>query len=275
MGIVQNILKRLETISPYVAAKITFLMFCRAKTTPLRQLEMNIMNQAKKNILQVRNIKVATYAWGDQGKTILLVHGWESRASRFYLFVQELLKNGYRVVAFDAPGHGESQGRTTTILDYQEIMQQLQETYGMFEAIIAHSLGVLNSFYAIKNGVKTKHLVAISGVCDFNYLTHTYSSRLNLSSKTHHHLKKRVENLFLPRKDIWTKFSANSDPERLNCNICIIHDQDDEAVNVEQSKLLYSSYTNKSKIYFTNTLGHLRILNDQDVINLSLKYISQ
>src|SRR3954471_12912224 len=50
---------------------------------------------------------VAAWKWG-QGPTVLLVHGWEGRGSQLGSFVEPLVAAGLSVVAFDAPGHGDS-----------------------------------------------------------------------------------------------------------------------------------------------------------------------
>ena len=44
------------------------------------------------------------------GPRILLVHGWGGHAARLRRYVRPLNAAGFRVVAFDAPGHGGSGG---------------------------------------------------------------------------------------------------------------------------------------------------------------------
>ena len=53
--------------------------------------------------------EIAVYAWGN-GPTILCVHGWGGRATNFAAFIGPMVAAGFRVVAFDAPGHGQSSG---------------------------------------------------------------------------------------------------------------------------------------------------------------------
>ena len=45
------------------------------------------------------------------GEVVVLAHGWNGRASQFATLVRELVSEGYRVAAFDAPAHGDSAGR--------------------------------------------------------------------------------------------------------------------------------------------------------------------
>src|SRR2546421_2228734 len=42
------------------------------------------------------------------------VHGWGSRGARFVDLGGALLASGFRVVTFDAPGHGASSGRLSS-----------------------------------------------------------------------------------------------------------------------------------------------------------------
>ncbi len=42
---------------------------------------------------------------------VLLVHGWDSRGSHLGAWVPPLLRAGVRVLAFDAPAHGDAPGR--------------------------------------------------------------------------------------------------------------------------------------------------------------------
>ncbi|MBL4648054.1 MAG: alpha/beta hydrolase [Gammaproteobacteria bacterium] len=200
----QKFLSLLQMVSPYLASKKAFLMYCqhRAMPAPLRKLEIPTMADAKKEVLHLDGKKIMTYTWGHAGKPVLLVHGWGARAARFSLFVKALVKNGYQPIAFDAPGHGESTGCSTNIIECLKIMRRIQEKHKKFAAIIAHSVGVLYAFYAVKNGVSTNSIVAISGVSEFMHTTNNFSRIHKLNEQTYTHFKKRVEKAFEPTTDI-------------------------------------------------------------------------
>src|SRR5262249_24545271 len=55
--------------------------------------------------------------WGD-GPRVYLLHGWGGRATQFAAFVEPLVRAGFMPVAFDAPGHGASGGRTASLLHF-------------------------------------------------------------------------------------------------------------------------------------------------------------
>jgi pimeloyl-ACP methyl ester carboxylesterase len=66
-------------------------------------------------------------------------------------FVDSLLFAGYRVVAYDQPAHGESDGTMTNLLEIAPTMESIAKQEGPFHAIIAHSFGTLITSYALVN----------------------------------------------------------------------------------------------------------------------------
>lgn len=86
--------------------------------------------------------------WGN-GPAVLLVHGWGGARTQMTGFVNPLLVAGYRVVAFDQPAHGESDGQMTNILEIAPTMDSIAKREGPFEAVIAHSFGTLVTSYVL------------------------------------------------------------------------------------------------------------------------------
>ncbi|MEZ4682380.1 MAG: alpha/beta fold hydrolase [Caldilineaceae bacterium] len=68
------------------------------------------------------------YSWGS-GPTVLLVHGWAGRGSQLAPLVAPLVNAGYRVVAFDAPAHGDSPGDRTNLLEVSNLIRTLSQEY--------------------------------------------------------------------------------------------------------------------------------------------------
>jgi len=95
--------------------------------------------------------ELAVTSWGDDGPAVLLMHGWGGARAQMTGFVIPLLEAGYRVVAFDQPAHGESDGMVTNILEIAPTMDLIAKREGPFEAIIAHSFGTLITSYVLIN----------------------------------------------------------------------------------------------------------------------------
>jgi pimeloyl-ACP methyl ester carboxylesterase len=93
--------------------------------------------------------ELAVTTWGSSGPTVLLMHGWGGARAQMTGFVDPLLFAGYRVVAYDQPAHGESDGKMTNLLEIAPTMDLIAAREGPFQAILAHSFGTLITSYAL------------------------------------------------------------------------------------------------------------------------------
>ena len=115
----------------------------------VKPAEQEIMEWGKSYRIKFDEGELAVTAWGSSGPAVLLMHGWGGARAQMRGFVDPLLFAGYRVVAFDQPGHGESDGTTTNLLKIAPTMDLIAEHEGPFHAVIAHSFGTLITSYAL------------------------------------------------------------------------------------------------------------------------------
>ncbi|MEV0226527.1 alpha/beta hydrolase [Streptomyces sp. NPDC050704] len=268
-------LNSLSRVSGSLAGTSAFTLFHMPLTrSRMRAAERELFGAAQLGRVKVNGKSAVTYRWGDGDRTVLLVHGWQSRGSRFADFVPGLLDRGYRVVAFDAPGHGEGTGRSVNILEYRDIIAELHDQYGVFEALVAHSMGVLGSFYALKHGVKAKRIVTIGGVCDFDYLVDEFCSALSLRRQLKTRLQGRIaKNLFPDLPADRTPFSVVHTAEYVESPILVIHDEDDTRIEVGQGRRLAGAFGDRARLITTSGLGHRRILGDPEVVRAVLDFV--
>src|SRR5216110_2229400 len=118
-------------IAPRLAGRWTFALFCYSRVSKVREAERKTHEEAAVETLTVNGNRIATYRWGNGERPVLLLHGWESRSSRYAGFVRALRERGLTPISFDAPGHGDSAGNAT-ILEYDAIIRRLYEQYGRF-----------------------------------------------------------------------------------------------------------------------------------------------
>ncbi len=265
-------LNGVSALSPRLGGKLAFALFCRPLGRgKVRQVEQAVDAAARRESLVVNGKRVVVYRWGSGERPVLLVHGWQSRASRYAAFVVRLLELGFSPIAFDAPGHGESTGTRTTILEYEEIMRTLDSRHGPFEAVVAHSFGVISTFHALRSGVRARRLVAISGVCEFTYLLEEFTRQVGLGHRAEGALRRRVERLLAPGSvDIWTRFSASYD--RVPAEVLVIHDEDDQVVQPSQAKLIAAAHD--ARLVITQGLGHRKVLAEPAVLEPALAFLA-
>jgi pimeloyl-ACP methyl ester carboxylesterase len=93
--------------------------------------------------------ELAVTTWGSSGATVLLMHGWGGSRSQMTGFVNPLLSAGYRVIAYDQPAHGDSDGKMTNLLEIAPTMDLILKQEGNFDTVIAHSFGTLITSYSL------------------------------------------------------------------------------------------------------------------------------
>lgn len=268
-------LKITSSVAPRLTGLVCLLLFRRvAPRAEVRDAERQVHDRAVVEQLSVNGKPVKSYRWGDGTRPVLLVHGWRSRASRYAGFVSRLEAAGFSPISFDAPGHGDSGGQATTILEYVETIRLLQDKYRPFEAVIAHSFGVLAAFLALRCELDPACLVAVAGVSEFRFLLDEFSRRVQLNDRLKRDLRRRIEqDLYPETTEIWQRFDATHRPDDIALPILAIHDQDDTAAPIDQAHLLKAAYGDQLHLVTTTGLGHHKILTDPTVIDTALGFI--
>ncbi|MFF5092411.1 alpha/beta hydrolase [Streptomyces niveus] len=275
MTAVRTALNGASYVAPRLAGAAAFRLFRKPRgRSRLRPDERPLTDRAEVGGIVVGGGTAVSYRWGTGTHPVLLVHGWESRGSRFAPLVSELLELGLSPVTFDAPGHGDATGETMTIIDLRDIIAELDARHGPFEMVVAHSLGVTATFLALREDAarqsrpeRAVRIVAISGVPDFAYLVDRFCERLGLRARLNAELRSRVEReLFPGEEDIWSRFSVpRTVPEAGPASVLVIHDADDDMVDPACSRALADALGDRAELVVTSGLGHRRIIGDPQV----------
>ncbi len=261
-------------LAPGLAGPRAFELFVRPLgRARLRPEEAEVMARAESGRMIVHGTAVTTYRWGDGDRPVLIVHGWSSRASRFAGFVEALRAQGRTVIAFDAPGHGESDGRASTILDYRAIIGRLHAEHGDFSAVVAHSFGVVATFSMLHDGIRADRVVGIGGVAHFDYLVERFRAGLNLGEGVGRALRTHVERRLFPGDpDIWQRLDARRPLPGMRAPILLVHDTQDDVIDPAQSRAIAAAYGPQARLIETTGLGHRRILADPDIIATAVDF---
>lgn len=275
MTALQKIMTATSRLAPPLAAEVAYRQFVSlGSPEKVHRLDAAIHARARVEALELNGERVATYAWGTGPETIILVHGWRSRASRWATLVAALESPQRTIVAFDAPGNGDSAGRRTTVLDYAAIIRLLAARHGDVQAIVGHSFGVLASFLAVREGVSTRRLIGISGMASATQLLDTFSAQLGLSERAKLGLARRFERRVFPDEpDLWHRFVSELDPTETRIPLLLLHDAGDPSVPYSQAEIIAQAHLGAVTLERTDGLGHHRILNDPAVIDAILGFV--
>ncbi|MER6360144.1 alpha/beta hydrolase [Kitasatospora sp. NPDC001527] len=277
VALIRTTLNATALVAPGLAGRAAFELYRHPlRRARVRTREREAHAGAVTRTLHHGGVPVVVHRWGDGSRPVLLMHGWQSRASRFADFVPRLRALGLSAVGYDAPGHGDSGGRTATVLDHRAIALRLQREYGAFEAVIAHSLGVNAAFLALREGLRAGRLVAVAGVAEVSWLPAGFCAVLGLNATVERELRRRAESgaMFPGVCDVRTHFDAARAPEEIDVPILVAHDEDDDVVPFAQARRLRAAYGDRLELLATRGLGHRRILTEPTVIDNVIGFLS-
>jgi pimeloyl-ACP methyl ester carboxylesterase len=208
------------------------------------------------------------WAWGE-GPTVLLVHGWNGRATQLGGFVGPLVSRGYRVVAFDALGHGQSPGGRLSLPELAACIRQVADELGEVYGIVAHSLGGAATTLALSQGLQVERAVLISPPADPRRFLEAFSATLGITDAVRARLQQRIERrLAMSMQDMLVHVIARS----MHTPALIVHDRDDKEVPVEVGRSIAEAWPG-AELVITEGLGHQRILRADAVIDVATHFI--
>jgi len=216
--------------------------------------------------------KIQCYQWGEDHKPyVLVVHGWAGRSTQFRKFVPQFNEAGFRVLGFDGPAHGKSEGKRTSIAEFEEVMKAIAINKGYPEAIIAHSFGGGASLFAIAKGFPVKKLINIASPTIADRIIQSYLNAIGGSWKTGENFKALIQQRHGKSFEEYTALSMiRHVPSDLN--LMLVHDEDDKEVEIIHVHELIKVFPS-ARLLLTKGLGHNRILKDEAVISTCVDFV--
>ena len=255
-----------SAVSPRWGASIALPLFAAvSKPRPVHRDDLPTMLRARRRSIRIAGVDrlgvdVVVYEWGAGDRTVVLAHGWNGRASQFATLVRELVAEGFRVVAFDAPAHGESSGRRTYLVDWIDVLTQLQTRHGRFAAVVGHSFGGLGSLVSAAGGLEADRIVTVASPADAELLLSQFQTMLRYGDGVAHELTSRFARRYFPDdEDPFAWLSAVRRPLPAGTPLLVVHDERDGVVPFGEAVRLAAANPGALSLT-TSGLGHSRIL---------------
>jgi pimeloyl-ACP methyl ester carboxylesterase len=259
----------LGRVFPGLMSHWAYALWFRTRRFPESAAGKCMVRNARNEEVIVDGVPLVVHIWGE-GPTVLFLHGWSGRGSQVAAFVEPLLAAGYRVVAADAPGHGESPGDKTNILEVAAAVQVFGEIFGPVHAAITHSFGGMVLAYAMNHGLSVGRVVMISAPAHVGYLIAGFAQTLAIPASVIAAMQKRINKRFAG--EIWERLSTVYSVKELAAPALIIHDEYDNSVGWEQGKIIADAWPG-AQFMKTSGLGHGRILRDKKVVDATVEFI--
>jgi pimeloyl-ACP methyl ester carboxylesterase len=244
----------LSFVFPKKASQLAYAFFSEPRTGKLSKHKLpEILKEATTETLINGEHTFQVYTWKGNETTLLLVHGWESNASRWENFIPYLKKSGCTIVAIDAPAHGLSSGKEFSVPKYAEFIHLAVEKFRP-QYLIGHSIGgnaCLYYQYAYPNDAVEK-MVVLGAPSDFSILIQNYSTLLSLNSKITKDLEDHYINFFKQKIE---DFSGRKFASTFSIKGLIAHDANDDVVSISEGKKIAEAWKSAQFIE-TKGLGH-------------------
>lgn len=260
-------------LSKEKAVQQTFNLFCTPYSGRKKRVMPPIFQKANTLSFLYNRLTIRGWQWlpiNNNKKTILILHGFDSCSYSFESYIQPLSYLGYTVLAFDAPAHGLSDGKTVTVLDFKNVVITINRLYGNIHTIIAHSFGGLCAALTTTELIELKKLVLIAPAIKTTRAIDSFFNIVQLGEIIKQDLIQYIEKIAQKKIDYFSTTNAVA-----NSSIATlwVHDKDDFICPYEDLIELQEKNLPHIQFHITENLGHNKIYKTKKVKEKIIKFI--
>ena len=268
LSVIQFLFGTIGRIFPKIAGRLAYKLFSTPRGRARHKASDEILETAHLFEFMYGRQILKGYEWGKGEKTILLVHGWESRGTGLRTFVPKLVHAGYRVVAFDGPAHGDSSGKQTNLPHFAGAVAAIIHHIGEVHGIITHSFGGATTAFAMAHldpNIAVKKLVFIAVPSRLESVLSTATNQLNLSPNATNAfvdiLKIKLNGIPISATNL-AKISGKVKAE----DVLLVYDKTDPIIKFDNAEAIFNGWNN-ANLLATEGHGHYRIMKNPDVVD--------
>jgi pimeloyl-ACP methyl ester carboxylesterase len=237
--------------------------------TPPRRDRRDEPAGARRTTLRVDGRDVAVWAWG-RGPAVVLVHGWGGWSGQLAGFVPTLVARGLTAVAFDAPGHGRSGGRRSSLPQFARALEAVASAVGPLHGVIAHSLGAAATAFAFARGLTAGRAVFVGPPTNPAEWVRSFMAATGASPEVMARVERRFERRFGIR---WSELSVPAVAPRMDVPLLVVHDRGDEEVPFSHGAEIAAAWPGAT-LLATEGLGHRRILREPAIVDRAVAFVA-
>ncbi|OLQ94676.1 esterase [Vibrio ponticus] len=231
--------------------------------TPVRTQPKNALPQGMvKGKVESKEGVLTTYSLGS-GPVWVLTHGWSGTASQYFPLMEHIASRGFTALAYDHPGHGESEGIYGHIPAFVGGLEAILDSVEDVAGLVGHSMGTASAIECHHIKLVDKPLLLIAPVLD--YLDNLFGSvaRSGYSMRLFNAVVEEVQQAY--RYPIQSIDPYNKLKLRQSQTI-IVHDEADKFTKFSVSQRAANEMENVTLVA-TQGQGHGRVMKCQQVLD--------
>ena len=262
-------LRSLAAVAPETAAAGLVAAFRHSRRHPVPERERRWLAAARRGAFEVDGRVLPTWTWGS-GPAVLLVHGWQGRGSQMGAFAAPLADAGFRAVAWDAPGHGASPGRLSSLPEMIAAVAAAASQSGPVAGVVAHSVGAAAASGALAAGLEVERAVFLAPPAEPARYLAAAGAWLGLPPAVAERARRRIERRFAIDMDA---LAPVAQAPRMATPLTVFHDADDREVPWEDGSRLAAAWPG-ARLVTTRGLGHRRLLRHPEIVAQALDFLT-
>lgn len=246
----------IKLVPESIGYTLTAALAARTSRPPVTPAERDALATASKLHYGAGNAHVA-WVWGT-GPLVILVHGWGGRAAQMAPLGAHIARLGFRAVAIDVTGHGDSPGHNTRwdyfLVDIAAITHALNENV---HACVAHSAGALTTMAA--RGLKGLRATRYACVCapshpypPIDVIQKKLNPRKGIVERYKNHIAEQFDST-------WELLQTGASFAGVGSDLLLVYDTADRFVNHSEGDKIQKICPGATLVK-TNGYGHTRIL---------------
>ncbi|HEK1692260.1 hydrolase [Pseudomonas putida] len=239
--------------------------FMTPRNLPPRQWELPLLASAERITLR---FGLSALRWG-QGPTVLLMHGWEGRATQFAALIETLVKAGYTVVSLEGPAHGSSPGQQAHVVLFARALLEAAAELPPLRAVIGHSMGGASVLLALQMGLRAEAAVSIAAPAQLLGVLRGFARHLGLPARARAAFIRKVE------QDVGMQINRlDVSGYQLELPGLVVHAADDTLVPAGEAEIIHKAWFD-SRLLRLEEGGHQRVLADPRVSEAVLELLAR
>ena len=200
---------------------------------------------------------------GSNGKSVLLVHGWDGSGNQYENIFNSFKLLGYAIYVLHPKGYGLSKAPHSNPAWFIKAVQAARKFIGVpFSVAVGHSMGAGALALSASSEKIAEKLILVSTPDSFYTIVTDFANHFSVGDRA----KKQFTDLVKEQVGIeYERLMVKKQMQLITQPILIIHDENDRILPIQHA-LNLNEHANNADLFITKSYGHNRLLGSQAVL---------